>query len=186
MPISYDRAFGGVDQRHEDPAEARCLHAQPGRPRLPQAPADRMGRRHAAAEHRGAGRAGDVAERRLPAHVLRAVGRTGSRATLRRHLRPALARRVFPFLPPDFDEQYYQAAPLDQQLPHAARRRAGRRWSISRPTAQRDFMLPHFEAPIHVFPKKGEREDGNADARHDRHRARRRAVHDDLARRRDR
>jgi hypothetical protein len=23
----------------------------------------------------------------------------------------------FPFLPPDFDEQYYQAAPLDQQLP---------------------------------------------------------------------
>ena len=65
---------------------------------------------------------------------------------------------VFPFLPSDFDERYYQAAPEDQQTPLP---KGPMEVVLSGFTAdgQRQFMLPHFEAPVHVFPKRGERED---------------------------
>lgn len=64
----------------------------------------------------------------------------------------------FPFLPPDFDEQYYQAAPTDQQLAIPNR---GLEVALVNLTADgsRTFMLPYFEAPVHVFPKKGGPED---------------------------
>ena len=65
---------------------------------------------------------------------------------------------VFPFLPKDFDERYYQAAPEDQQvpLPKAPMEVVMRGFTSD---GVRQFMLPHFEAPVHVFPKRGERED---------------------------
>jgi hypothetical protein len=65
---------------------------------------------------------------------------------------------VFPFLPQDFDERYYQAAPEDQQLPSP---KGPLDVVLSGFTADglRQFTLPHFEAPVHVFPKRGERED---------------------------
>jgi hypothetical protein len=64
----------------------------------------------------------------------------------------------FPFLPPDFDEQYYQAAPIDQQIEVSV---AGLEISLTNLTTDgwRSFAIPHFEAPVHIFPKKGERED---------------------------
>jgi hypothetical protein len=64
-------------------------------------------------------------------------------------------------LPPDFDERYYQAAPLDQQLPFSV---GGQEVSLGNltPDGMRNFMLPSFEAPINVFPKKGERKDYKA------------------------
>ena len=65
---------------------------------------------------------------------------------------------VFPFLPPDFDEQYYQSAPLDQQLPKPLGEQRVTLLNLT-PDGRRDFVLPQFEAPIHVFPKKGDRED---------------------------
>jgi hypothetical protein len=64
---------------------------------------------------------------------------------------------VLPFLPSDFDERYYQAAPEDQQVPLP---KGPMEVVLSGFTADgvRQFMLPHFEAPVHVFPKRGERE----------------------------
>ena len=65
---------------------------------------------------------------------------------------------VFPFLPKDFDERYYQAAPEDQQVPLP---KAPMEVVLNGFTADgvRQFMLPHFEAPVHVFPKRGDREE---------------------------
>lgn len=65
---------------------------------------------------------------------------------------------VFPFLPKDFDERYYQAAPEDQQLPIP---KAPMEVVLTGFTADgvRQFTLPYFEAPVNVFPKRGERED---------------------------
>ncbi|MBN6151684.1 DUF2169 domain-containing protein [Xanthomonas sp. AmX2] len=37
--------------------------------------------------------------------------------SLRRYLRRCLVGRCFPFLPQDFDNRYFQAAPDDQQIP---------------------------------------------------------------------
>lgn len=65
---------------------------------------------------------------------------------------------VFPFLPKDFDERYYQAAPEDQQVP-LPKGPMGVVLSGFTADGLRQFMLPHFEAPVHVFPKRGERED---------------------------
>ncbi|MEO8152579.1 MAG: DUF2169 domain-containing protein [Rhizobacter sp.] len=68
---------------------------------------------------------------------------------------------IFPFLPKDFDERYYQAAPEDQQVPLPT---GPMEVVLSGFTVdgRRQFMLPHFEAPVHVFPKRGEREDCTA------------------------
>lgn len=65
---------------------------------------------------------------------------------------------VFPFLPRDFDERYYQAAPEDQQIPLP---KEPTEVILQGLTADglRQFVLPHFEAPVHVFPKRGGRED---------------------------
>ena len=67
----------------------------------------------------------------------------------------------FPFLPEDFDERYYQAAPEDQQL---ARPKGPIEVALSgfTPDGVRQFVLPHFEAPVHVFTRRGEREDYTA------------------------
>jgi hypothetical protein len=63
-----------------------------------------------------------------------------------------------PFLPADFDEQYYQAAPLDQQVPKPLGEQHVTLINLTS-DGQSDFVLPHFEAPIHIFPKRGKRED---------------------------
>lgn len=64
----------------------------------------------------------------------------------------------FPFLPPDFDERYYQSAPPDQQLDGPL---SGQQVTLTNLTADghRSFSLPHFEVPAHIFPKRGGRED---------------------------
>jgi hypothetical protein len=63
----------------------------------------------------------------------------------------------FPFLPLDFDEQYYQAAPVDQQLPvPTGPLEVG--LSGFTPAGVRRFTLPRFEAHIRVFPRRGGRE----------------------------
>lgn len=65
---------------------------------------------------------------------------------------------VFPFLPEDFDERYYQAAPEDQQVPLPK----GPMEVVLRGFATdgvRQFMLPHLAPPVQVFPKRGDRED---------------------------
>jgi hypothetical protein len=65
---------------------------------------------------------------------------------------------VFPFLPKNFDERYYQAAPEDQHVPFP-KDPVQVVLSGFTPDGVRQFMLPHFEAPVHVFPKRGARED---------------------------
>ena len=65
---------------------------------------------------------------------------------------------VFPFLPADFDERYYQSAPLDQQLPKPLGEQPVTLLNLT-PDGRRDFLIPQFDAPINVFPRKGERED---------------------------
>jgi hypothetical protein len=65
----------------------------------------------------------------------------------------------FPFLPPDFDEQYYQAAPPDQQIPFPQGGEEIVLLNLTGP-GRTAFVLPVFQAPIHFFPKSGGREDG--------------------------
>ncbi len=64
---------------------------------------------------------------------------------------------VFPWLPTDFDERYYQASPEDQQIPIPDAPIEISLRGLS-PGGLRRFVLPHMPAPLHVFPREGGRE----------------------------
>lgn len=67
----------------------------------------------------------------------------------------------FPFLPPDFDSRYFQSAPADQQVPLEFFRNGPMEVTLANLTAEglTRFTIPHLVAPVHVFPKRGSRED---------------------------
>jgi hypothetical protein len=156
-PINYDLAFGGTDMHHADPARHAAFMRNP---------AGRGFHHHLTSEWVDGSPLPNTEELNRPVDVpggdfipmaFGPIGRgweprfryagTYDREWLDQH---------FPFLPPDFDEQYYQAAPLDQQLPIPV---GGVEVSLVNLTADgaRTFMLPNFEAPVHIFPKKSER-----------------------------
>ncbi|MCF6212368.1 MAG: DUF2169 domain-containing protein, partial [Gammaproteobacteria bacterium] len=68
---------------------------------------------------------------------------------------------VFPFLPADFNDAYYQAAPLDQQIDHLKGNEMVELINLT-PNGRIAFCLPKKEIPIVFFLKKGGREERQA------------------------
>jgi hypothetical protein len=162
MPVSYDRAFGGADRYAEDPKDHDAY---------PPNPVGRGWHRHLKnawvdgqplPNIEDPGRPVRAPDDRHPPIALGPLGRGWpQRARHAGTYDEQWLADVFPFLPKDFEERYYQAAPEDQQLPKPG---GPLEVVLSGFTADgpRRFMLPHFDAPVHVFPKRGEREDLNA------------------------
>ncbi len=159
MPIGYDNAFGGADRNSDDESEHDAYLSNPvgrgfhkhlknawvdGKP-LPNS--EEPGRSVTSPSGR---------------YKPMAFGPLGRGWTQRARYAGTYDQRwldeVFPFLPSDFDERYYQATPEDQQLPLP---RAPLEVTLSNltPDGMRRFVLPHFEAPVHVFLKHGGREE---------------------------
>jgi hypothetical protein len=159
MPISYDRAFGGTDVRHEDPRQ----HAA-----FMQNPSGRGFHKHLVREWLEGSSLPNTEELGKNVTVPDGAYRPMSFGVVGRHWEPRYQHagtydqkwidEVFPFLPADFDEQYYQAAPPDQQLSLPLGEQTITLVNLT-PDGRRDFVLPHLAAPVHVFPKKGHRED---------------------------
>jgi len=162
MPISYEQAFGGVDLRHEDPTEHAAF--------MPN-PSGRGFHRHFRSDWLDHTPLPNTEETNVPVTRPDGVYRPMSFGVIGRHWEPRYRYagtydqnwmdNVFPFLPVDFDEQYYQAAPTDQQLALPVGEQIVSLLNLTA-DGRRDFTLPHFEAPISVFPKEGEREDMKA------------------------
>ena len=159
MPISYDRAFGGADRNSEDEREHDAYLPNPvGRgwyKHLKNAWVD--GKPLPNTEEVGKS-VGFPSDKYRPV-ALGPLGRGWpQRARYAGTYDQQWLDDVFPFLPKDFDERYYQAAPEDQQV---SMPKGPMEVVLSGFTADgvRQFVLPHFEAPVHVFPKRGERED---------------------------
>lgn len=158
MPLSYDVAFGGVDQEHEDPKKHGAFVRNPVgrgyRKHMNSAWVD--GRPLPNTEKAGEGVTWPDKD-----YTPMAFGPLGrgwqQRAQYAGTYDDKWLENDFPFLPKDFDERYYQAAPLDQQIPHP---KAPVRVSMENLTADGmlQFALPYFEAPVSVFPKRGEKE----------------------------
>jgi hypothetical protein len=159
MPVSYDVAFGGVDRNSDDESEHDAY---------PPNPAGRGWHKHlknawvdgkSLPNTEEIGKAVNFpSDNRMPM-ALGPLGRGWSqRARYAGTYDQQWLDDSFPFLPKDFDERYYQAAPEDQQvaLPKSSMEVV---LSGFTPDGVRQFMLPHFEAPVHVFAKRGERED---------------------------
>ena len=159
MPISYDVAFGGADRNSEDESEHDAYLPNPvGRgwhKHLKNAWID--GKPLPNTEEFG--KAVGFPNDKYKPMALGPLGRGWSqRARYAGTYDQQWLDDVFPFLPKDFDERYYQAAPEDQQVP-SPKGPLEVELSGFTPDGMRQFMLPHFEAPVHVFPKRGERED---------------------------
>lgn len=165
QPVSYDLAFGGTDLMHEDPGQHAAFMANP---------VGRGFHRHMRVEW--------VEGRPLPAteEIDRAVRspdgnyRPMALGPVGRGWDPRYRfagtydqtwqEKHFPFLPPDFDEQYFQAAPLDQQVPLDHFRHGPVEVLLANltPEGLTRFTIPHLMAPVHVFTRDGEREDHTA------------------------
>lgn len=159
MPLSYDLAFGGVDQESDDLAEHDAYLLNPVgrgfRKHLKSAWVD--GRPLPNTETLDESVASPAGAYRPMAFG--PVGRGWSpRAPYAGTYDEQWLADVFPFLPKDFDERYYQAAPLDQQLPLPRAPQEVVLRNVT-PDGLRSFALPHFDAPVHVFPKHGPQED---------------------------
>jgi hypothetical protein len=159
MPVSYDRAYGGADRHPEDPTEHDAYLPNPvGRgwhKHLKNAWVDGAPLPNTEAIGQPVKFPGD----KYNPMALGPLGRGWPQRA--RHAGTYDDRWLkddFPFLPKDFDERYYQAAAEDQQIPHP---KAALDVVLEGFTSdgRRAFALPYFEAPVHVFPKRGERED---------------------------
>jgi hypothetical protein len=155
MPLSYDNAFGGADRSDPDPSRHEAYMPNPvgrgwhrslkkefldGKP-LPNIEAP-----------------GELVSSPFVDYRPIAFGPLGrgwpDRARYAGTYDQQWMDDAFPFLPKDFDPLYYQAAPLDQQVPLPK----GPMEVVLNgftPDGLRQFVLPHFDAPVHVFPKKG-------------------------------
>ena len=165
QPLSYDVAFGGTDLHHKDPSEHAAF--------MPN-PVGRGFHKHIKAEW--------VEGKPLPSteevdQTVRdpggnyrpmAFGPLGlgwnSRSRFAGTYDDAWLEKHFPFLPPDFDEQYFQAAPMDQQVPLGFFNERPIEVTLVNltPEGLTRFTIPSFVASINIFPKKGDREDYRA------------------------
>jgi hypothetical protein len=158
-PISYDVAFGGVDQEHEDPMKHAAFMPNP------------VGcgyRKHLRGEWVDGKPLPSTEELDRPVTRPDEPYRPMALGPIGRNWEPRYRfagtyddnwlDQHFPFLPPDFDEKYFQAAAGDQQLAGFDGPTEVNLVNLT-PGGQCAFTLPYFEAPIHVFPRKGERED---------------------------
>jgi hypothetical protein len=161
LPFSYDRAFGGTDNHDQNPANHAAF--------MPN-PAGRGFHKHLRSDWvdgtpmpntEEPGRAVSMPnDTKCRPMAFGPVGRGWEpRAKLAGTYDDKWLKDIFPFLPPDFDEGYYQAAPPDQQIPHP---QGGEEIVLVNltPEGRTSFALPTFDAPIHFFPKNREREDG--------------------------
>jgi hypothetical protein len=156
MPISYNNAFGGVDNTHKEEKKHRAYFTNPvgigfhsnrqakfvqNQP-LPntEEPGKRIKKPHG----------------KYSPMAFAAIGRSWSP-------RPKYAgtyddnwlENVFPFLPADFDNAYYQSAPTDQQIVYL---QGGEEIVLTNLTPQGHtrFQIPQIIMPVVFFLKKGE------------------------------
>jgi hypothetical protein len=163
-PISYDRAFGGADQRHEDPASHAVYLRNP---------VGRGFHKHLREDWVHDSPMPNTEELSRPVtrpdgnYVPMAFGPLGRQWEPRFLFAGTYDQQwvdhVAPFLPADFDDRYYQCAPADQQLPIPLGEQEVTLMNLTA-DGRRVFRIPHLQAPVHVFPKSGKQEDLTAHA----------------------
>lgn len=162
IPTTYDRAFGGLDDFHVDPEKHSAYRPNPvgvgyhamlsselvnGAP-MPNTEESERSITNPAGDYRPMS-FGPVGRSWEPRYRLA--------GTYDQHW----TDHIFPFLPPDFDEAYFQAAPLDQQIPYL---QGGEEIVLANltPSGRNRFWLPKIDMPVVFFPKKGGKEETRA------------------------
>jgi len=155
MPISYDNAFGGVDKSQEDPiafrwyptnhagkgyheyTDAKSIEGKP----LPNS--EEIG--HSVDDPRG----------RYRPMAFGAIGRSWQqRAKYAGTYTQQWLDEHAPFWPDDFDYCYFQAAPVEQQLPHLV---GGEEVLLENltPEGHARFQVPRLSTSVVLIPSDG-------------------------------
>jgi hypothetical protein len=156
MPISYNNAFGGVDNTHEQEKKHRAYFTNP------VGIGFHSNRKAKFVQNRPLPNAEESGKRIKKPHgkyspmAFGPIGRSWPP-------RPKYAgtyddnwlENVFPFLPADFDDAYYQSALSDQQIDYL---RGGEEIILRNLTPQGHtrFQIPQITIPVVFFLKKGE------------------------------
>lgn len=159
MPISYDNAFGGADLTHPDPKRHRTFlknhvgkgfHCNLKRDAIDGKPLPNTEQINRPVTN---------PKRNYQPMAFGPMGRAWQP-------RPKFAGtydqnwldNVFPFLPSDFDEHYYQAAPEDQQIGYL---RGGEEVALRNltPQGQTVFKIPGISVPVAFYLKNGEEQE---------------------------
>jgi hypothetical protein len=155
MPISYNNAFGGVDKAKEDPQQWRFYplnHAGVGYHEYTSGKF-MDGKPLPNTEERG----GKVTNPKGSYRPM-AFGPVGRGWQPRPKLAGTYDKHwqdnVFPFLPADFKEEYYQAAPADQQMTYP---QGGEEVVLENltPNGNTSFKLPQCDLPIEFVLRNG-------------------------------
>lgn len=153
MPLSYDVAFGGIDNLNADPSQHEAHALNPiGRGYFPKCGAAPInGKPLPNTEEPGQPVASPKQAYRPMG--LGPIGRAWQpRQTYAGTYNQQWIDDVFPFLPKDFDERYHQCAPPDQQIEHL---KGGEEVVLANLTPQGEtaFRLPTVEMPVTFYFK---------------------------------
>lgn len=162
QPFSYDVAFGGVDNHHEDASKHAAFMRNP------------IGRgfhRHLRGEWLDGSLLPSTEEINQPVdkpdgeYEPMAFGPVGRGWEQRIKYGGTYDQdwidNTFPFLPADFNDAYYQPAPLDQQIAFPYGGEEVVLVNLT-PEGRTIFKLPQIEVPVVFFRKKGERNETQA------------------------
>jgi len=153
MPISYDLAFGGLDNLNPDPVQHDAYLSNPiGRGFYSKSKGREINGKPLPNTEEPARPIGSPLESYVPMGF-GPIGRSWQP-------RPSYAGtydqnwvdNVFPFLPADFDERYYQSAPLDQQIDYL---QGGEDvWLVNlTPQGETTFRVPRVTVPVTFYFK---------------------------------
>jgi hypothetical protein len=155
MSVSYDNAFGGLDDSHPDEKHHRTYlanHAGAGYCRNPT-PKSTEGRPLPNTEETGK----PVKDPGRPYRPM-AFGPVGRawhpRLTFAGTYDDDWLENRFPFLPDDFDERYYQAAPEDQQTDYLQGGEEVELLNLT-PEGRTLFRLPEIQVPVEFTRLEG-------------------------------
>ncbi len=162
MPISYDNAFGGMDNTHENPKKHRAHATNPVGVGFHSNLALKFFERKPLPSTEELKRVVTSPTGKYRPMAFGPVGRGWQpRASLAGTYDQDWIDNVFPFLPSDFKDAYYQAAPVDQQMPYP---RGGERIELINltPEGRTTFSLPRIQVPMLFIKKNFENEEKDA------------------------
>jgi hypothetical protein len=164
MPISYDNAFGGMDDLNPDPNKHEAFLSNPiGKGFYPNSGAEQInGKALSNTEE-----VGNPVESPRGFYTPMGFGPIGRSWQLRREYAGTYDQKwvdnVFPFLPSDFDDRYYQCAPPDQQIGRLHGREQVTLINLT-PQGHTEFSLPAIELPVTFYLRNYEEKEVNAAA----------------------
>lgn len=162
MPISYDRAYGGMDVSVRDPEKKDAYTDNPiGVGYYPLQDAETVAGRPLPNTEE-VGKPATSTNGKFKPMSFGVVGRNfAARIPLAGTYDQAWIDDVFPFLPEDFDPLYHQSAPADQQMEYPK----GGEWvelENLTPAGETRFRLPHVQVPVEFTDEHYERQEMEA------------------------